>query len=200
MAVVLLFIRSAIINGIVVGVLITALSFVIVYLLKKGTTPNLLTYIVLLPMLAILSFEGFLLSNSVKTKRDTNDIVALVQDAILTCLPIQGQDYVITPQQSHAIKIAMRVASPSIANRVDARTLSGKTVAEATDVVREAIERYTARKMRSRIFLLVVSSVLLAAVLFLSFGSNRRSGRKRKSGSGLEYESTGATRYGGDDF
>lgn len=176
------------IEGIIIGVSVAAVIFVVVWMLRKPQSPTLYTYLILVGAMIILAFEGIKLDRAFNARRNTDNIVSLVQDAVLTCVPSDGLDYVIKPSEAYAVKLAVRLISPSVARRLDVEDISGKTVAEATDVIRKSIIRNESKMMVVWIIVSVISLIILTGLMYLSFGNGSRGGGSRGD-TGRQYSS-----------
>lgn len=157
------------IGGILIGIGVSALAFLIVWLLRGGAKPSPATYIVLLVAVVVLSIEGVLMNKAFHAKNNLNQRVTLVQETIMTYLPQQGQDYTITAEQATAIRLGLSLVMPSMADYFGENNLAGKTIAEATDAIRESIVASLAKQVRKTIWVLVVSSIVFILLLYFAY-------------------------------
>ena len=157
------------IGGILIGIGVSALAFLIVWLLRGGANPSPATYIVLLVTLVVLCIEGVLMKKAFQAKNNLNQRVTLIQETIMTYLPQQGQDYTITAEQATAIRLGLSLVMPSMTEYFETGNLAGKTVVEATDAIRESIVASLAKQARKTIWVLVVSAIVFILLLYFAF-------------------------------
>ena len=184
------------IGGILIGIGVTALSFLVVWLLRKGDNPSLLSLILLVAALVGLSIEGIMLNTAIKAKKNTDNTISLVQETLMNYLPSQGKDYVITTEQATAVKLALNVALPSIGNKIETDDIANKTVMEATDSLRLSVEQSTAKLVRKSVWLLVITAVVVTILMYFLFniGDSVGSSSRRTSRSGRQMQSHRAPR------
>lgn len=184
------------IGGILIGIGIAAFIFLVVWILKKGNKPSIFTYLAIAVAAVVLSIEGTLMLKAIDAKQNIGRTMSLVQNTIMEYLPEQGQNYRITSGQASTIMIALSVALPSVSSAFDAEDLADKTVVEITDSIRLAVEQSTAQLVRKSIWLLVITSIVMAVLTYAlySFG-----GSLSFIGSGMA-SSSGLSGTSSDDF
>lgn len=170
-------------KGIILGFGVTTLTFIIVWLLRKNCRPTVFTYIIVFITLIVLSIEGIYLNSAIKTKRNINDTYAIVQTAMLTYLPSQTKDYTITLEQASALKLGLKLLLPDVSKSVSISDIANKTIAEASDAICLSIDERATAKVRKSIFLLSISVIVLAVIMFFTFseGSRSRSASSRST-------------------
>lgn len=186
-------------KGILLGIGITVLVFVLVWLLRKKSHPTVLTYIVVVIALIVLSVEGIRANSAIKSKRHSNDTFAIVQTAMLTYLPSQAKDYTITLEQASALKLGLKLLLPDVSKSVSISDIANKTVAEASDAICLSIDNRMAKKVTNAIWILVVSVIVLILLLYCTYGISK--GGKRGStriNTGTNYDVF--THNNSDDF
>ena len=185
-------------KGIIIGVGITILVFIVAWLLRKKSQPSVLTYIVAIVALIVLSIEGIHTNSTIRAKRNTNDTFAIVQTAMLTYLPSQAKDYTITLEQASALKLGLKLLLPDVSKSVSITDIANKTVAEASDAICLSIDNRMAKKVTNAIWILVISVIVLILLLYCTYGINN----KGKRGLSLNNESyyDGFTSNNSDDF
>lgn len=162
-------------KGIIIGVGITLLVFIVAWLLRKKSQPSVLTYVVAIVALIVLSIEGIHINSAIRAKRNTNDTFAIVQTAMLTYLPSQAKDYTITLEQASALKLGLKLLLPDVSKSVSISDIANKTVAEASDVICLTIDERATAKVRKSIFLLCLSAIALAVFLYFTFSDSSKS-------------------------
>ena len=162
-------------KGIIIGVGITFLVFIMAWLLRKKSQPSVLTYIVAIVALIVLSIEGIHTNSAIRAKRNTNDTFAIVQTAMLTYLPSQAKDYTITLEQASALKLGLKFLLPDVSKSVSISDIANKTVAEASDAICLTIDERATAKVRKSIFLLSISVIVLAVIMCFTFSDGNRS-------------------------
>ena len=162
-------------KGILLGIGITVLVFVLVWLFRKKSHPTVLTYIVVVIALIVLSVEGIRANSAIKSKRHSNDTFAIVQTAMLTYLPSQAKDYTITLEQASALKLGLKFLLPDVSKSVSISDIANKTVAEASDAICLTIDERATAKVRKSIFLLSISVIVLAVIMCFTFSDGNRS-------------------------
>ena len=179
------------IGGILIGVGVTALAFILVWLLKSGNTPSIFTYILTAVMLVALCLEGVLMVSAVKARNKVGNITATVRDAVTTYLPTEGQDYVITDEQATAVKMGLRLVVPSVVNKIDFDGMGGTTVGEFTDALCISVEQTLSQQVRKTVWLLVITAIVLTVLLYFTFpagggrrGTSARGGARNTRGHG----------------
>lgn len=189
------------VGGILIGIGVAALSFLVVWLLRKGDNPSLLSLILLVAALVALSIEGVMMSTAIKAKKSTDNTVSLVQETLMNYLPSQGKDYVITTEQATAVKLALNVAVPTIGNKIEADDIANKTVMEATDALRLSVEQSTAKLVRKSVWLLVITAVVITILMYVLFnigesigGASRKASRGGRNGRPAQLQSHRAPR------
>ena len=162
-------------KGIFIGVGITFLVFITTWLLRNKSHPSVLTYIVAIIALIVFSIEGIHVNSAIRAKRNTNDVFAIVQTAMLTYLPSQAKDYTITLEQASALKLGLKLLLPDVSKSVSISDIANKTIAEASDAICLSIDERATTKVRKSIFLLSISVIVLAIILFFTFSDGNRS-------------------------
>lgn len=162
------------IGGILIGIGITALAFIIVWLLKQGNTPSVFTYILIVVMLIVLCFEGILMISSIKARDKVGNVTETVRDAMMTYLPTENQDYAITAEQATAIKFGLRLVVPTVVDKIDFDNMTGKSVGEFTDTVCLSVEQTLAKQVRKMVWLLVITSIALTVLLYFTIPDGAR--------------------------
>ena len=102
---------------------------------------------------------------------------------MLAYLPDEGLNYTISADQATAVRLAMSVAVPSVADKIGADDIANKTVVEATDAVRHALERSASKMVSRSIWLMVVTAVVFL-VLFYFLLHSATQGRGSSSARG----------------
>lgn len=153
-------------GGILIGIGITALAFVIVWVLKKGNKPSLFTYIAVIVAAVVLSVESILMLKAIGAKDNTDRTVNLVQQTIMSYLPEQGQNYVISSEQASAINLALSVAVPSVADFFETEDLAGKSILQITDTIRLSVEQAMARLVRKSVWMLIITSIVMLILMY----------------------------------
>ena len=166
-------------KGIIIGVGITILVFIAAWLIRKKSQPSVLTYIVAISSLIVLSIEGIHTNSAFRAKRNTNDTFAIVQTAMLTYLPSQAKDYIITLEQASALKLGLKLLLPDVSKSVSISDIANKTVEEASDAICLTIDNRMAKKVTIAIWILVVSAIVMILLLYCSYGISN--GGKRGS-------------------
>lgn len=185
-------------KGIIIGVGITILVFIVAWLLRRKSQPSVLTYIVTIVALIVLSIEGIYANSTIKAKRNINDTFTIVQTAMLTYLPSQAKDYTITLEQASALKLGLKLLLPDVSKSVSISDIANKTVAEASDAICLSIDNRMAKKVTNAIWILVISVIVLILLLYCTYGINN----KGKRGLSLNNEGyyDGFTSNNSDDF
>lgn len=170
-------------KGILLGIGITIIAFIVVWFLRKKSQPSVLTYIIAIVALIVLSIEGIHTNSVIRAKRNTNDTFAMVQTAMLTYLPSQAKDYTITFEQASALKLGLKILLPDASRSVSISDIANKTVAEASDAICLSIDERATAKVRKSIFLLSLSAIVLAVFMYFTFseGSRSRSASSRST-------------------
>lgn len=156
-------------GGILIGIGITALTFIIVWVLKKGNKPSIFTYIAVFVAAVVLSVESILMLKAIHAKDNTDRTVGLVQQTIMSYLPEQGQNYVVTDEQASAINLALSIAVPSVADFFETEDLAGKSVLQITDTMRLSVEQAMARLVRKSVWMLVITSIVMLLLMFVVY-------------------------------
>lgn len=154
------------IGGILIGIGITALMFLAIWVLRKGNKPSIFTYVVVLAAVVVLSLESILMLKAIDAKSNTDKTVALVQQTIMNYLPEQGQNYVITNEQATAICLGLNIAVPSIASYFEAEDMAGKSILQITDSLRLSVEQASARLVRKAVWVLVITALVMALLMY----------------------------------
>lgn len=186
-------------KGIIIGVGITFLVFIMAWLLRKKSQPSVLTYIVAIVALIVLSIEGIHTNSAIRAKRNTNDTFAIVQTAMLTYLPSQAKDYTITLEQASALKLGLKLLLPDVSKSVSISDIANKTVAEASDAIYLSIDKRMGKKVTKAILVLVISAIVLMLLFYFTYGINK-GGKRGLTGinTGANYEEF--THNNSDDF
>lgn len=183
-------------KGIIIGVGITILLFIVAWLLRRKSQPSVLTYIVAIVALIVLSIEGIHTNSAIRAKRNTNDTFAIVQTAMLTYFPSQAKDYTITLEQASALKLGLKLLLPDVSKSVSISDIANKTVEEASDAICFSIAHKVSKKVTKAIWILVISVLILILLLYSTYGIGN--GRNR-NGISSEAGYEGNSRYN-DDF
>lgn len=186
-------------KGILLGIGITVLVFVLVWLLRKKSHPTVLTYIVVVIALIVLSVEGIRANSAIKSKRHSNDTFAIVQTAMLTYLPSQAKNYTISLEQASALKLGLNILLPDLSKSVSISDIANKTIAEASDAICLSIDKRMGEKVTKAILVLVISAIVLMLLLYFTYGFNNGSKRVLTGmNTGANYD--GYTHNNSDDF
>lgn len=156
------------IGGILIGLGITILAFLVVWLLKQGNTPSVFTYILIVVMLVVLCIEGVFMMSSIKAQDKVGNVTETVRDALATYLPSEGQDYVITAEQATAVKFGLKLVVPSVVDKIDFDSMAGKSVGEFTDTLCMSVEQTLAHQVRKSVWILVITAIVLTIILFFT--------------------------------
>ena len=156
-------------GGILIGIGIAALAFVIVWVLKKGNKPSIFTYIAAIAAVVVLSVESILMLKAIQAKDNTDRTVGLVQQTIMSYLPEQGQNYVITDEQASAINLALSIAVPSVADFFETEDLAGKSIMQITDTIRLSVDQAMSRLVRKSVWILVITSVVMTLLMYIVY-------------------------------
>lgn len=165
------------IGGILIGIGITALSFVLVWLLKKGNTPSIFTYILIALMLVVLCIEGVLMNVAIKAKNKAGNVTETVKELVMTNLPTEAQDYVISSDQLSNVKLGLKLVFPSVANRIDFDNMAGMSVGSFTDQLCLSVDECLLRQVQKTVWILVITTIVLTVLLFFTIPDGSR-GRK----------------------
>lgn len=186
-------------GGILIGIGIAALAFVIVWVLKKGNKPSLFTYIAAIAAVVVLSVESILMLKAIQAKDNTDRTVGLVQQTIMSYLPEQGQNYVITDEQASAINLALSIAVPSVADFFETEDLAGKSIMQITDTIRLSVDQAMSRLVRKSVWILVITSVVMTLLMYIVYNIGGSFGGLG-IGSGGKASTIGLSEPGNDNF
>lgn len=186
-------------GGILIGIGIAALAFVIVWVLKKGNKPSIFTYIAAIAAVVVLSVESILMLKAIQAKDNTDRTVGLVQQTIMSYLPEQGQNYVITEEQASAINLALSIAVPSVADFFETEDLAGKSIMQITDTIRLSVDQAMSRLVRKSVWILVITSVVMTLLMYIVYNIGGSFGGLGL-GSGGKASTIGLSEPGNDNF
>lgn len=186
-------------GGILIGIGIAALAFVIVWVLKKGNKPSIFTYITAIAAVVVLSVESILMLKAIQAKDNTDRTVGLVQQTIMSYLPEQGQNYVITDEQASAINLALSIAVPSVADFFETEDLAGKSIMQITDTIRLSVDQAMSRLVRKSVWILVITSVVMTLLMYIVYNIGGSFGGLG-IGSGGKASTIGLSEPGNDNF
>ena len=186
-------------GGILIGIGIAALAFVIVWVLKKGNKPSIITYIAAIAAVVVLSVESILMLKAIQAKDNTDRTVGLVQQTIMSYLPEQGQNYVITDEQASAINLALSIAVPSVADFFETEDLAGKSIMQITDTIRLSVDQAMSRLVRKSVWILVITSVVMTLLMYIVYNIGGSFGGLG-IGSGGKASTIGLSEPGNDNF
>lgn len=186
-------------GGILIGIGIAALAFVIVWVLKKGNKPSIFTYIAAIAAVVVLSVESILMLKAIQAKDNTDRTVGLVQQTIMSYLPEQGQNYVITEEQASAINLALSIAVPSVADFFETEDLAGKSIMQITDTIRLSVDQAMSRLVRKSVWILVITSVVMTLLMYIVYNIGGSFGGLG-IGSGGKASTIGLSEPGNDNF
>ncbi len=186
-------------GGILIGIGIAALAFVIVWVLKKGNKPSIFTYIAAIAAVVVLSVESILMLKAIQAKDNTDRTVGLVQQTIMSYLPEQGQNYVITDEQASAINLALSIAVPSVADFFETEDLAGKSIMQITDTIRLSVDQAMSRLVRKSVWILVITSVVMTLLMYIVYNIGGSFGGLG-IGSGGKASTIGLSEPGNDNF
>lgn len=186
-------------GGILIGIGIAALAFVIVWVLKKGNKPSIFTYIAAIAAVVVLSVESILMLKAIQAKDNTDRTVGLVQQTIMSYLPEQGQNHVITDEQASAINLALSIAVPSVADFFETEDLAGKSIMQITDTIRLSVDQAVSRLVRKSVWILVITSVVMTLLMYIVYNIGGSFGGLGL-GSGGKASTIGLSEPGNDNF
>lgn len=145
--------------GILIGVVLTVVMVVIAMAAGcKELKP--LSYIVILLALVAFCIEGVLLLDAIDAKKNTDNTVSALQEAAISYLPSTAQDYRLGLAEASGLKIGLRLVYPQLAQYIEPEDLAGHTVAESTEVLRQAVLRNANKKIWMSILYMVITLVL----------------------------------------
>lgn len=157
------------IGGILIGIGISTFIFLLAWLLRGGSKPSPITYLLLGLVLIVMSIEGILMMRAIDAKNNLAQKLSLVQETITSYLPQKGQDYTLTAEQASALRLALGFALPLSVKDISAEDLEGKTVIETTNMIRKSVERGVTSKVRKAIWVLVISAIAFTILLYLAY-------------------------------
>lgn len=164
------------IGGLLAGIGITGLMFFVVWLLKNGNSPTPAVYVLLIVSLLVLCIEGIWMVKAIKANRNIDRTMVLVQETVMSHFPQQGLDYTVQPSEEAAICLGLSVLVPSAVDLIQEKGLSGKTVAESMEIVRQSVETTLTKKRNKAIWMVVITALVLAGVMYVAFPDS--SGRR----------------------
>ena len=186
-------------GGILIGIGIAALAFVILWVIKKGSKPSIFTYLAVFIAAVVLSVESILMLKAIQAKDNTDRTVNLVQQTIMSYLPEQGQNYVVSDEQAAAINLALSVAMPSVADYFEVEDLAGKSIVQITDTMRLSVEQAMAHVVRKTVWMLVITSIVMFLLMFAVYNIGGSFGGLG-IGSGGKASTIGLSEPGNDNF
>lgn len=164
------------IGGILAGIGITALIFLVVWLLKNGNSPTPAVYVLLVISLLVLCIEGIWMVKAIKAKRNIERTMVLVQETVMSNLPEQGLDYTVQPSQEAAVCLGLNVLVPSAVDLIEEKGLAGKTVTESMEIIRQSVMTSVSKRKRKAIWTVVITAIVLGGVMYVAFPDS--SGRR----------------------
>lgn len=166
--------------GILIGVALTVLTVVLAMVFgKKKLTP--LSYIIIVVALVAFCFEGVKCINAVDDKENVADKVNNMAAIAETAIAYTGSDvqnYRLGIAEATAVRTALRFVYPKAVKYIEPSDLTGKTLYECSEVLRESI----IRSANSRIWesLLWMAGFLIAAILLIVLSTNIGGGSRRQ--------------------
>lgn len=181
--------------GILIGIVLTVLSVVLA--ISTGSREmKPLSYVVMVVVFVALCIEGVRMVDAIKTKRDIDDTVTILQGVVLNNLSSDARDYRIGSTDATAIMIGMRIVYPKLARYVDADDLVDHTVAEMTEVLRQAVLHNTSHKIWMNIVWMIVTMAIGIPLLIVTGDKGGRKVSSRRVSSSRASSSRGTGRRG----
>lgn len=165
------------IGGILIGIGITALAFILVWLLRKGNTPSVFTYVLLALMLVVLCIEGVMMNVAIKARNRAGNVTETVKELVMNNLPTEAQDYVISADQLSNVKLGLKLVFPSVANRINFDNMAGMSVGNFTDQLCLSVDECLSRQVQKTVWILVITAIVLTILLYFTIPESSR-GRK----------------------
>lgn len=169
--------------GILIGVLLTVLTVVLAIALgKKDFTP--LSYVVIVLALVAFCIEGIGLVNAINARKNADNTVTALQEAALTYISDDSQNYRLGLAEATGVKIGLRLLFPSVAGYIEPADIAGHTLAESSDVLKAAVLRNASHKIWMNILYMAITLVLATVLtcVTMGLGGGGHSHRGNRSG------------------
>lgn len=167
--------------GIFIGIVLTILTVVLSLLFgKKGLTP--LSYIVAAIALIVFCFKGVSCVHAIGDKKNVtnnvNNITAIVETAI-SYTGSDVQNYQLGIAEATTARTALRFVYPKAAKYIEPSDLTGKTVYECTEVLRESVIRSASIRIWKSVCwmvgILIIATLLIVATTNIGNGVHNHS-------------------------
>lgn len=159
--------------AILVGIVLTALAFVLFTAMSKKN-PSALTYIVAVAAFVAFTAEGIRLVRAIDSRNNADNTVAAIQEAAQTYITGDAQNYRLSPEDASGVKIGLRLLYPKVAKYIDPDELAGHTIAESSIIIRQAVNRSASHRIWTSVLYMAITLVLTVA--FMSVGASIRGG------------------------
>lgn len=156
-------------GGILIGIGVTALAFFVAWLLRGGSRPSPIVYLLMVVALVILCVESVLMVKANRAKNDLRQQMTLVQETIMAYLPQQSQDYTLTAEQASAVRLGLGLIIPSAVENLGTEDFEGKTVIDITNMLRLHLEKGVTKQVRKIMWILIISAIVLILLFYLTY-------------------------------
>ena len=171
--------------GILIGVLLTVLAVVLaVSFGKKELCP--LSYVVIVVAFVAFCIEGVLFIRAIDDRHNTDNTVAAIQEAALTYIPGDAQSYRLGLPEATGVKIGLRLLFPNVARYIEPADLVGHSVAESTEVLRQAVNRSATHRIWMSVLYMVITLVMSTVLVCITMGmGNTKNGYGTSTGNSI---------------
>lgn len=167
--------------GILIGIVLAALAVVLGMAFgKKDLTP--LSYIVIVAALVAFCVEGVLFTGAIEAKKNIDNTVTAIQEAALTYIPGDAQNYRLGLNEAMGVKIGLRFLFPQVAQFIEPSDMVGRTLAESTEVLRQSVLRSANHAIWMNVIYMLITLVLATLLMVLAMGVGGGGGRARRGG------------------
>lgn len=183
--------------GILIGIILTALTIVLAMSLGKKQL-GWLSYLVALVALVAFCIEGVGMMRAIDVRKHSEENVAILQEAARQFIPGDARTYRLTQTDAVGIKLGLKLLHSRIAQYIEPSELAGHTIIESTDVLRESVMSNANRRIWMEVLYMVITLVVATLVVMVTGGVG---GRSRSSDtSTTDYGFSSSSDYNYTDY